>query len=173
MHFVFWQTAWKSPKTAVNLHRTALPGDVERRAEVRLYPVLENTPSVSAFWGVPVLIFARIKGGWSRFASPQNEDLWGLARNGCRFQRLVLGCCWGFEQSPQSASEIKTSFWGFDFIPPYNSYARPTTQGACLLEWSLALVRASASGSLLQRRARMRWNGICRAGLSDPWPTWT
>jgi hypothetical protein len=49
VHFVFWQTARKSPKTAVNLHRTALPGDVERRAEVRLYPVLENTPSVSAF----------------------------------------------------------------------------------------------------------------------------
>ena len=39
----------KRLETAVNLHRTALPGDVERRAEVRLYPVLENTPSVSVF----------------------------------------------------------------------------------------------------------------------------
>ena len=39
----------KRLETAINLHRTALPGDVERRAEVRLYPVLENTPSVSAF----------------------------------------------------------------------------------------------------------------------------
>ena len=69
----------KRLKTAVNLHRTALPGDVICRGEPRLYPVFQHTLCAmgeNAFSLFPVASFLVGGGRWEVYSHlPFSENV--------------------------------------------------------------------------------------------------